>query len=75
MMGVVEKIPTLCHVAQPKADGHDTGLYSWDYLYMLGQQQDSLWQQYLDRLAEAGASRDPALTPPPAPKHGCGHKH
>ncbi|HJV24216.1 MAG TPA: DUF971 domain-containing protein [Aromatoleum sp.] len=57
------------------SDGHDSGLYSWDYLYSLGKQQDALWQQYLDRLAEAGASRDPALTPPPAPKHGCGHKH
>jgi len=58
------------------SDGHDSGLYSWDYLYMLGQQQEVLWQQYLDRLAEAGASRDPALTPAPAPKHGCGgHKH
>ncbi|NMG28018.1 gamma-butyrobetaine hydroxylase-like domain-containing protein [Aromatoleum evansii] len=57
------------------SDGHDSGLYSWDYLHMLATQQDTLWQQYLDRLAEAGASRDPADNPPPAPKHGCGHKH
>lgn len=53
------------------SDGHDSGLYSWDYLYMLGECQEELWQAYLDRLAQAGASRDPALTPPPAPKSGC----
>ena len=40
-------------------DGHDTGLYSWDYLYELCTQQSQLWQAYLDRLAEAGANRDP----------------
>ena len=39
-------------------DGHDTGIYSWDYLYDLGMRQDELWQRYLDRLAAAGASRD-----------------
>ena len=39
-------------------DGHDTGIYSWDYLYGLGDEQDELWQRYLDRLAAAGASRD-----------------
>ncbi|NMG42548.1 DUF971 domain-containing protein [Aromatoleum toluvorans] len=57
------------------SDGHDSGLYSWDYLHMLATQHDTLWQQYLDRLSEAGASRDPADNPPPAPRHGCGHKH
>ena len=40
------------------SDGHDTGIYSWDYLYQLGENQDALWQQYLDRMAAAGASRD-----------------
>ncbi len=39
-------------------DGHDTGLYSWDLLYRYGQRQDTLWQRYLDRLAEAGLSRE-----------------
>lgn len=58
------------------SDGHDSGLYSWDYLYMLGQRHAELWQQYLDRLAEQGGSRDPADVPPPAPKGGCGsHRH
>jgi DUF971 family protein len=42
------------------SDGHDTGLYSWDYLHDLGTRHDELWQRYLARLAEAGASRDPA---------------
>lgn len=40
-------------------DGHDTGLYSWDYLHELGQTQETLWQNYLDKLQAAGASRDP----------------
>lgn len=58
------------------SDGHDSGLYSWDHLYTLGDRQEALWQDYLDRLAAAGASRDPALAPPPAPKGGCAsHKH
>ncbi len=41
-------------------DGHDSGLYSWDYLYDVGRDQDKLWQNYLQRLEQAGASRDPA---------------
>ncbi|WP_018151133.1 gamma-butyrobetaine hydroxylase-like domain-containing protein [Leeia oryzae] len=40
-------------------DGHDTGLYSWSYLYDLGKQYDIYWRDYLGRLAAAGASRDP----------------
>lgn len=44
------------------SDGHDSGLYSWDYLYHLGQSQESLWQDYLDKLHTAGASRDPAVS-------------
>lgn len=40
------------------SDGHDTGLYSWDYLYSLGADHDSLWNEYLQRLEKAGASRD-----------------
>ena len=41
------------------SDGHDTGLYSWDYLYELGEKQESSWKSYLARLEAAGASRDP----------------
>ena len=40
-------------------DGHDTGLYSWEYMYQLCQQREQLWQTYLDQLQAAGASRDP----------------
>lgn len=40
------------------SDGHDTGLYTWDYLHHLGTDADTLWQQYLARLAAAGASRE-----------------
>ena len=43
-------------------DGHDSGLYSWDYLYQLGQRQEQLWQDYLEQLHAAGASRDPDVS-------------
>ena len=41
------------------SDGHDTGIYSWDLLYDYGLRQGAMWQQYLKRLAEAGARREP----------------
>ncbi len=40
------------------SDGHDTGLYSWDLLHDYGINQEKLWQDYLKRLSEAGASRE-----------------
>ena len=40
-------------------DLHDTGIYSWDYLYGLGRDRASLWQAYLDELTARGLSRDP----------------
>jgi len=40
-------------------DGHDSGLYSWEYLYQLGKFQDAMWQDYLQRMEAAGASREP----------------
>ena len=43
-------------------DNHDTGIYSWDTLYKLGQNQETLWQTYLDKLKAAGHKR-------PEPKH------
>ncbi len=42
------------------SDGHDSGLYSWDYLHDLGVRQEALWKQYLERMNEAGARREPA---------------
>ena len=46
------------------SDGHDTGLFTWDYLYRLGTEQDALMSQYLQRLAAAGLDRDAEMTPP-----------
>lgn len=47
------------YAIQPRfSDGHDTGIFSWAYLYELGSQQTQLWAQYEARLSEAGVSRD-----------------
>lgn len=43
------------------SDGHDSGIYTWDYLHHLGKNQATLWQSYLARLEAAGQSRDPHL--------------
>jgi len=40
------------------SDSHNSGLYTWDYLYELGAERITKWQSYLDRLAEAGESRE-----------------
>ena len=51
--------PVGSYAVQPVfSDGHGTGIYSWDYLYELGENQEALWAQYLERLQAAGASRD-----------------
>lgn len=50
------------------SDGHDTGIYSWDYLYWLGDEQEQLWTQYLERLKSAGESREPQPDLPSRPK-------
>ena len=42
------------------SDGHDSGLFSWDYLYHLGRDEVQLWRAYEAKLSAAGASRDPA---------------
>ena len=39
------------------SDGHDTGIYNWELLYELGENYESYWQAYLDRLAAAGHTR------------------
>lgn len=55
-------------------DGHDSGLYTWDYLYELGKYQDALWHDYLRKLEEAGASREPRPQDAGGQKpRGCGH--
>jgi len=40
------------------SDGHDTGIYSWDLLYEYGMKQERMWVAYLERLKQAGASRE-----------------
>jgi len=51
--------PVGSYAVQPHfSDGHGTGIYSWDYLYDLGTNRQSLWQAYLKRLEAAGARRD-----------------
>jgi DUF971 family protein len=73
---IVRLEPVGAYAIKPTfSDGHESGLYSWDYLYLLGSRQDELWQEYLQRLAREGGSRDPADVPQPAPKGGCGHHH
>ena len=52
------------------SDGHDSGLYSWEYLHDLCEHQDELWNDYLQRLESAGANRD---VPMVSPTKGCGH--
>ncbi|HEV2611579.1 MAG TPA: DUF971 domain-containing protein [Noviherbaspirillum sp.] len=67
------------YAVQPHfSDGHDTGIYAWDYLYWLGANQSELWEDYLQRLEAAGhtreTGRDTDMTPPQG-GHGCGHQH
>ena len=51
--------PVGSYAVQPTfSDGHSTGIFSWDYLYELGENQDKLWAQYLARLEQAGGSRE-----------------
>jgi len=42
------------------SDGHDTGIYSWEYLHSMGIKQEKMWQEYLQRMEAAGAKREPA---------------
>lgn len=59
------------YAIQPQfSDGHDTGIYSWDYLYELGVNRDRLWADYLQRLDAAGASREVATAATPAARGG-----
>lgn len=44
------------------SDGHDSGLYTWDYLEQLALRQDALWADYLAQLQAAGKSRDPDVS-------------
>jgi DUF971 family protein len=71
---IVTDIDPVGHYAvKPKfSDGHDTGLFTWDYLYRLGSQQHDLFAQYLERLAAAGLDRDADMIKPGG---GACHSH
>lgn len=59
-VGIMEIEPVGSYAIRLKFDDlHSTGIYSWDYLYKLGLEQESLWSAYLESLAEKGLSRDP----------------
>jgi DUF971 family protein len=52
--------PVGSYAVQPNfSDGHATGIYSWDYLYEIGANRESMWRDYLKRLEAAGARREP----------------
>jgi DUF971 family protein len=67
----IEAIEPVGHYAvKPRfSDGHDSGLFSWSYLYALGRDQDRLWAQYLQRLEQAGIDRDAPMRSAAGP--GC----
>jgi DUF971 family protein len=61
-------------------DGHESGIFTWAYLYKLGSEQGALWQAYLDRLHAAGLPGDSGRAPGTGlagarPASGCGHQH
>ena len=63
---IVSLDPVGAYAVQPHfSDGHATGIYAWDYLYELGVNRETRWREYLQRLKNANASRDPASTTSP----------
>ena len=73
-VGLAGLEPVGNYAVQPSfSDGHTSGIFSWDYLYFLGSQQAELWQQYEQRLAAAGMSRDAPMLA--AQGGACGHNH
>ena len=75
-VGVLEVLPVGNYAMKIVFDdGHDSGLYTWDYLYNLGKHQAELWQDYLEKLEAAGGSREPGSEPESEGGcgSGCGH--
>ncbi len=57
--GLIELEPVGNYAIKPVfSDGHESGIFSWDYLYFLGSEQDRLWADYEAKLITAGVSRD-----------------
>lgn len=58
-VGIVSLEPVGNYGVQPHfSDGHNSGIFSWDYLYQLGLNEQALWEQYQQRLHDAGVDRD-----------------
>jgi DUF971 family protein len=57
------------------SDGHESGIFTWEYLYFLGSQQAELWQDYERRLQEAGVDRDAPMAAAGGHVHGHGCSH
>ena len=75
-VGITALEPVGNYALQPRfSDGHESGIFSWDYLYFLGSQQGELWQKYEERLAQAGAGRDDPMHKAGASGSACGHSH
>ena len=79
-VGLTALEPIGNYAVQPTfSDGHDTGIFSWDYLFFLGSQQEDLWRKYEGRLVQAGVGRDAPMAVAGASKAasggGCGHSH
>lgn len=53
------------------SDGHDSGIFTWDYLHFLGSHEQQLWDEYEEKLQSAGVSRDAPM--PEKSGHACGH--
>jgi len=71
---VVEIEPVGNYAVKPTfSDGHDSGLFTWEYLYFLGAQQTELWADYEQRLLAAGVGRDDPM--PEKAGSSCGHHH
>jgi DUF971 family protein len=59
-IGIMEIEPVGNYAVRIKFDDlHDTGIFSWQYLYQLGENQDEIWQAYLDAVEAQGLSREP----------------
>ena len=70
---LITDVAAVGHYAlQPRfSDGHESGIFTWAYLYQLGSQQAELWARYEERLQAAGIDRDAPMVA--AGGHGCSH--
>lgn len=69
-VGIVELEPVGNYAVKPVfSDGHESGIFTWDYLYYLGAEHDRLWADYTQRLLAAGAGRDTPMVV--ASGHSC----